>query len=124
MELCSFYGRINVQFADGRLPVWRRTGESMDENNIVERDRYGGGSVMILDEILVCHSGKTELVTVNGRLNARRCCNEIFIPVVILVLQRRRAGILQQDNVRCHVVRHTMFKPFTATFRHSTVICM
>ena len=40
--------RFNVQFADGRLRVWRRTEESMDENNIVERDRYGGGSVMIL----------------------------------------------------------------------------
>ena len=59
--------RFNVQFADGRLRVWRRTGESMDENNIVERDKYGGGSVMILGGILVCHSGKTELVTVNGR---------------------------------------------------------
>ena len=51
--------RFNVQFADGRLRVWRRTGESMDENNIVERDRCGGGSVMILGGILVCHSGKT-----------------------------------------------------------------
>ena len=60
---------FNVQFAGGRLWVWRRTGESMDENNIVESDRYGSGSVMIWEEILVCHSGKTELVTVNGRLN-------------------------------------------------------
>ena len=79
--------RFNVQFADGRLRVWRRTGESTDENNIVERDRYGGGSAMIWGGILVCHSGKTELVTVNGRLNARRYCDEIFIPVVIPVLQ-------------------------------------
>ena len=46
--------RFNVQFADGRLRVWRRTGESMDENNIVERDRYGGGSVMIWVGILIC----------------------------------------------------------------------
>ena len=62
--------RFNVQFADGRLLVWRRTGESMDENNIVERDRYGGGSVLIWGGMLVCHSGKTELVTVNGRNNS------------------------------------------------------
>ena len=60
--------RFNVQFADGRLRVWRRTGGSMDENNIVERDKYGGGSVMIWGGILVCHRGKTELVTVKWTL--------------------------------------------------------
>ena len=61
MEPCSIDGRITlyVQFADGRLQVWRRTGESMDENNIVERDRYDGGSVMILGGVLVYHIGKT-----------------------------------------------------------------
>ena len=102
--------RFNVQFADGRLQVWRRTEESMDENNIVELDRYSGGSLIIL----VCHSGKTELVTVNGRLNARRYCDEIIIPVVIPILQRGRADIFHQNNARCHVVRHPMFIPFTA----------
>ena len=69
---------------------------------------------MIWGGILICHSGKTELVTVNGRLNACRYCDEIIIPVVIPVLQRERADILQQNNARCHVVRHTMFSPFTA----------
>ena len=78
----------------------------MDENNIVERDRYGSGSVMVLSVVI--------LVTVNGRLNARRYCDESIIPVVIPVLQRGRADILQQDNGRCHVARHTMFSPFTA----------
>ena len=115
MELCFFTdeSRFNVQFVDGRLRVWRRTGESMDENNIVAQDRYGSGSVMIWGEILVCHSGKTELVTVNERLNVRRYCDEIIIPVVIPVLQRGRAEVLQQDNARCHFTRHTMFSPFT-----------
>ena len=86
----------------------------MDENNIVERDRYGGGTAMIWRGILVCHSGKTELVIVNGHLNAGQFCDEIIIPVVIPVLQRGRADILQQVNARCHVTRHTMFSPFTA----------
>ena len=86
----------------------------MDEDNIVERDRYGGGSVMIWGGILVCHSGKTELVTVNGRLNARRYYDVIIIPVVIPALLRGRADILQQNNAHCHVVSHTMFSPFTA----------
>ena len=86
----------------------------MDENNIVEWDRYGGGRIMIWGGILVCHSSKTELVTVNECLNVRRYCNEIIIPVVIPVLQRERAGILQQNNARCHVARHAMFSPLTA----------
>ena len=85
----------------------------MDEN-FVERDRYGGGSVMIWGGILVCHSGKTELVTVNGRLNARRYCDKIIISVVIPVLHRGRADILQQSNARCHIVRYTTFSPFAA----------
>ena len=75
---------------------------------------------MIWGGILVCHSGKTELVTLNGCLNARRYCDEIFIPVVNHVLQRERADILQQDNARCHVVRHTMFSPFTAELHLDT----
>ena len=69
---------------------------------------------MIWGGMLVRHNGETDLVTVNGRLNARRYCDEIIIPVVILVLQRGRADILQQNNARCHAVRHTMFNVFTA----------
>ena len=82
----------------------------MDENNIVEQDRYGSGSAMIWGGLLVCHSGKTELITVNGRLNALQYCDKIIIPV----LQRGRADILQQNNARFHVVCHTMLSPFTA----------
>ena len=52
--------------------------------------------------------------TVNGRLNAHRYCDEIIIPVVIPVLQRERADILQQNNARYHVARHTVFSSFTA----------
>ena len=81
---------------------------------------------MIWRVILVCHSDKTELVTVNERLNARRYCDEIIIPVVIPVVQRGRADILQQNNARCHVFRRTMFSPFTAEqhLRHSTGLCI
>ena len=74
----------------------------------------GSGSVMIWGGILVCHDGKTELVTVNGSLNARQYCDEFIIPVVIPVLKRRRADILHRDNACCHVAHHTMFSPFTA----------
>ena len=86
----------------------------VDENNIVEWDRYGGGSILIWGGMLVCHSGKNELVTVNGRLNACQYWDKIIIPVVIPALQKGRADILQQNNAHSHVVRHTVFSPFTA----------
>ena len=60
--------RFNVEFADGRIRVWRRKGERYDPANIIQRDRYGGGSVMIWGGI--SHSGETELVTIAGNLNA------------------------------------------------------
>ena len=69
---------------------------------------------MIWGGILVCHDGKTELVTVNGRLTARQYCVEIIISVVIPILRRGRSDILQEDNARYHVARYTMFSPFTA----------
>ena len=117
--------RFNVQFADGRLRVWRRTGKSMDENNIAERDRYSGGSVMIWGECSYV-SGKTELVTVNGLLNVRRCCDEIIIPNVIPVLQRGRAHILQLNKrLLSYCSSHNVQPLYSrATFRHSTGLCV
>jgi transposase len=38
---------FNLSFADGRLRVWRRKGERFDPENVIQRDRYGGGIVMI-----------------------------------------------------------------------------
>ena len=69
---------------------------------------------MIWGGILKNHSGQTELVTVNGRLNACRYFDEIIIPIVIPVLWRERPDILQKNNDHCHVVCHTMFSPFKA----------
>ena len=39
--------RFTVDFADGRARVWRRSGERYHEQNVIQRDRYGGSSVMV-----------------------------------------------------------------------------
>ena len=108
---------FNLQFIDGRLQVWRKTGGSMDENNMVEWDRYGGGSVMIWGGILVCHGGKTELVPVNGCLKLINMvmksssrlrfllfreeeltfCSKTTLAAMLLVTQR--SALLQQSNI-------------------------
>ena len=98
--------RFNLKFADGILRVWRRDGERMDPANVIQHDRFGGGSVMVWGGI--SHRAKTDLVTVHGNLNAMRYCNEIVQPALLPFLRQGHATIFQQDNARCHVARHTM----------------
>ncbi len=97
--------RFAVQFSDGRLRVWRRKGERYDAANVIQRDRYGGGSVMVWGGI--SRNSKTTLVTVPGTLTAARYCDEIIVPVVVPYLRQRNGVIFQQDNARPHTARHT-----------------
>ena len=78
--------RFNLFFANGRLRAWRRHGERYDPANILERDYYGGGSVMVWAGI--CHYRKTELVTV-------QYCGEIIQPAVLPFLRQGHATIFQ-----------------------------
>ena len=69
---------FSVKFSDSSVRVWRRRGERMDTANVVERDRYGGGSIMIWAGI--SNRAKTNL-------NAVRYCNEIIRPVILPVMR-------------------------------------
>ena len=53
--------------ADGRMCVWRRQCERLGSTYIVQRDRYGGGNVLVW--IGISNSGKTELKTIRDNLN-------------------------------------------------------
>lgn len=97
--------RFNLSCADGRLRVCRRRGERFDLQNVIEWDRYGGGSVMIWGG--TCHGAKTDIVTVAGNLTSVRYCAEIIEHVVVPFIRQRHASIFQQDNARPHSARHT-----------------
>lgn len=97
--------RFCVDFADRRVRVWRRKGERFDANNVLQRDRYGGGSVMIWGGI--CKHGRTDIVVVRGILTSVRYCEEVINPVVVPFLRQRNGMLLQQDNARPHSARHT-----------------
>ena len=97
--------RFNVSFSDGRVRVWRRKGERLDAANVIERDRYGGGSVMVWGGM--CQEGTTDLVTVAGTLTSQRYCDEIIMPVVVPYIQGHNVAVFQQDNARPHTARHT-----------------
>ena len=67
-----------------------------------ERDRFGGGSVMVWGGI--SHGLKSQLVVIDGNLTAAMYRDEILRPHVIPFLQQHNLT-LQQDNARPHVAR-------------------
>lgn len=96
--------RFCVSFADGRRRVWRRPGERYANCCVLERDRWGGGSLMVWAGI---HSaGKTPLLFIQGNLTARRYVDEVLRPVVV-PYTRQYDLTLQQDNARPHAARYT-----------------
>ena len=86
--------RFNLSHHDGRIRVFRRRGERFADNCLIERDRFGGGSVMVWDGIM--GRRKTNLIVVQGNLNAQGYINQILQP---------EAAILMHDNARPYVAR-------------------
>ena len=98
--------RFNLEHSDGRRRVWRRPGERYDEQNIVQRDRYSGGSIMVWGGF--ARNRKTDLITVQGTLTAVKYCAQIVQPVIVPFARQRPGVIVQQDNARPHTARFTM----------------
>ena len=88
--------------ADGRRRVYRRHGERFAGACVVERDRFGGGSVMVWGGI--AHGIKSQFIIVAGNMTAVRYRDEILRSVAVPLVQQRNL-ILQQDNARPHVAR-------------------
>ena len=97
--------RFTLQFSDGRIRVWRRNGDRFDTANVLQRDRFGGGSIMVWGGI--SKNARTDLVTVAGTLTDVRYCQQIVTPY-ILPFMRRHNATLHQDNARCHTARYSM----------------
>lgn len=99
--------RFNLFHTDGRSRVYRRRGERFVDNTVLQRDRFGGGSVMVWGAIN--YGFRSRLIVVDGNLNARRYIDEILTPEVIPLLRRQRQQLtFQQDNARPHTARITM----------------
>ena len=84
--------RFNLSHHDGRIRVFRRRGERFADNCLIERDRFGGGSVMVWGGIM--GRRKTNLIVVQGNLNAQGYINQILQPEAVPFLQRHGPGIL------------------------------
>ena len=98
--LFSDESRLNLSHHDGRIRVFRRRGERFADNCLIERDRFGGGSVRVWGG-----RRKTNLIVVQGNLNAQGYINQILQPEAVPFLQRHGPAVLMHDNARPHVAR-------------------
>ena len=72
--------RFNLSGSDGRVRVWRITGGRYQACNIVQYDRYGGGSVMVWGGTNL--EGRMYLNVLNhGNLTGARYRDEILRPI-------------------------------------------
>lgn len=99
--------RFSLKGADGRQRVWRRTGERYAECAITERDRFGGGSIMIWGGISL--SGSTNLVVLDRpSVTAHSYIEDILQDhVVPFAFGIGDDFLLMQDNARPHVAHIT-----------------
>ena len=79
--LFSDESRFNLSHHDGRIRVFRRRAECFAYNCLIERDRFGGWSVMVWGGII--GRRKTNLIVVQGNLKAQGNINQILLPETV-----------------------------------------
>ena len=87
--------------ADGRTRVWRRKNERYANCNIVERDPYGGGALMVWAGI--SDNLKTDLVVINGTLTGQRYIDQVINPYVVPFFRGNRANFTLMDDNAVHI---------------------
>lgn len=99
--------RFSLKGADGRQRVWRRTGERYADCAITERDRFGGGSIMVWGGIAL--DGVTDLVVFDRpSVTAHSYIEDVLQDhVVPFAFGIGPNFVLMQDNARAHVARVT-----------------
>jgi transposase len=100
--LFSDESRFSLETDSRRIFIWRESGTRYHPTNIRERDRYGGGGLMVWAGIML--DGRTPLhIFDGGTLTAQRYRDEILEPYVRLF--RGAIGpefIFMDDNARPH----------------------
>ena len=66
--------------SDGRDRVWRRNGEIYTECCVKQRDRWGGGSVLVWGGITA--DNRTQLHVLDRSINAQTNRDQILAPIV------------------------------------------
>ena len=106
--LFSDESRFNLSHHGGRIRVFRRRGERFADNCLIERDRYGDGSVMVSGGIM--GRRKPNLIVVQGNLNAQGYINQILQPEAVPFLE----GMGLQDC--CMIMQCLMLQGYVDSF--------
>ena len=85
--------RFTLEFADGRIRIWRRPGERFAEACVMPVDRFGSGSLMVWGGMH--YAGKTNLIVRIQTLNPQRYCDDILRPVVGPFMRRSNRFFFQ-----------------------------
>ena len=98
--LFSDESRFALSNSDGRIRVYRRRNERYADCCVLQRDRFGGGgSVMVWAGI--SYWNHTQLVVIDGNLNAQKYRDRVLAPHVVPLLQNHGViSVFQQDNAR------------------------
>ncbi|GFX56121.1 transposable element Tcb2 transposase [Trichonephila clavipes] len=94
--------RFSLSSDSHRILIWRERGSRKHPSNIIERDRYGGRSVLVWGDIMLGSCTDLHIFDA-GSVNGTRYCNEILLPY--LRLFRGAMGLqflLMDDNAPCH----------------------
>ena len=93
--------KIKLSDSDGRLGVYRRTGERA-RNNCVLKPNNSEGALSLYGQNMYT---QTQIVRVNGNLNDRRYQTDIITPLLLPHFSANRGIIVAQDNAPCHAAR-------------------
>uniref|UniRef100_A0A673ADV1 Tc1-like transposase DDE domain-containing protein n=1 Tax=Sphaeramia orbicularis TaxID=375764 RepID=A0A673ADV1_9TELE len=101
MMVFSDESRFMVTPTDGRARVWWERGQRYVANNVLHRDRWGAGSVMVWGAIW--WTGRSNLIIVHGNLNGHGYIENILRPEVARIMrQLGPKAVFQDDNARPH----------------------
>ena len=103
--LFSDESRFCLERRDGRVLVYRRRNERYADACVMERDRFGGGSVIIWGGIT--YQNRTRLIPVAGTLTAVKYRDDILAAEVLLFINANTHVTFQQDNAPRHTARVT-----------------
>ena len=100
-----------MQNCDRRYRVYLERGQRFTENYVQKRNRGGGGSVHVWTGITLFN--KTNLVILNGNVNARRYIDNVLRPVVLpfffYIKTIEEETMYQHDNAPAHTAHLTQF---------------
>jgi hypothetical protein len=98
--------RFCLDMSDGRIRVHRLITERYLDECILEKDRYGGRSIMVWGAM--SWDGLSRLIVVQGTMNANMYISDVLELEAVPFVLNAPAQIFQQDNARPHVARVTL----------------